>query len=57
MSSGNVGFKMLAKIIQTKIPLKPKIPLSIAKITIKNHKNRKESKRCKMKKKSGSLSC
>ena len=45
----------IAKIIQTIIPLKPKTPLSIAKIIIRNHRNRKDSRRCKMKKKSGPL--
>jgi SRSO17 transposase len=47
----------VAKIIQTLIPLKPKTPLSIAKIIIRNHRNRKDSRRCKMKKKKGPLVC
>lgn len=39
------------KIIQALIPLKPKTPLSIAEIIIRNHRNRKRSRRSKMKKK------
>lgn len=41
----------IIKIIQTLIPLKLKTPLSIAKIIIRNHRNRKNSRRSKMKKK------
>lgn len=40
----------IAKIIQTLLPLNPKTPLSIVKIIIRNHRNRKRSRRCKMKK-------
>jgi len=40
----------VVKIIQTLIPLKTKTPLSITKIIIRNHRNRKNSRRCKMKK-------
>lgn len=47
----------VVKIIQTLIPLKTKTPLSIAKIIIRNHRNRKDSRRCKMKKKKGPLVC
>ncbi len=41
----------IVKIIQALIPLKPKTPLSIAEIIIRNHRNRKRSRRSKMKKK------
>lgn len=41
----------IAKIIQTLLPLKLKTPLSIAIIIIRNHRNRKQSRKCKMKKK------
>ena len=47
----------IARIIQTLIPLKIKSPLSIAKIIIRNHRNRKQSRRCKMKKKNRPLLC
>jgi len=47
----------VVKIIQILIPIKPKTPLRTAKIIIRNHRNRKESRRCKMKKKNGPLIC
>jgi len=47
----------ISKIIQTLIPLKLKSPLSIAKIIIRNHRNRKQSRRCKMKKKNRPQYC
>jgi len=47
----------IAKIIQTLLPLKPKTPLSTAKIIIRNHRNRKKSRRCKMKKKNRPVLC
>lgn len=46
-----------AIIIQTLIPLKPKTPLSTAKIISRNHRNRKNSRRCKMKKKNRPILC
>ena len=47
----------IVKIIQTMIPLKTKTALSIAKIIIRNHRNRKNSRRCKMKKKNRPVLC
>jgi len=47
----------IVRIIQTLIPLKLKNHLSIAKIIIRNHRNRKQSRRCKMKKKNRPLPC
>jgi len=47
----------VAKIIQTLIPLKTKTPLSTAKIIIRNHRSRKDSRRSIMKKKKGPLVC
>lgn len=46
-----------AKIIQTLIPLKVKTPSSIAEIILRNHTNRKNSRRCKMRKKKVPLVC
>lgn len=47
----------VVKIIQTLIPLKIKTSLKTAKIIIRNHRNRKSSRRSKMKKKNGPLIC